>query len=666
MSYKRLFPFCLVILWAACCAGAVLYPVERVQGGPPAENFLFFPTPTPDTIYYDDGTGAAYYPQQHWDFAVRFTPVVGCTLKGASVANYQVSVDSCSLFVWADDGGEPGTLLHAPIPYLGLSFTFRQVDLDSALFIDTDFWIGYYAPGPPFCLMDAISSSPIRSFYRSLTNWYEINAGDLLVRALVDYGGVTIRDVGVRGVRTTGGFFMRNPASSTPWAVIENLGDSTEYNLPVECSIIDTSYTASVVYIDTQFVDEIAPGDLDTVYFQIWNPVADGEYIITTTTLLPGDMITDNDVAYLETQVCSPPRAALTYDDDDYDGSFTGVPNNAWATEYVPPWYPCLVESVKIYFGSSGDPVVMWVLDDDGPWHLPGTVWYAETTSVSSSGWHTFNTYLKAPVFDDGKFYIAYWYNTGAPSLAYDSDLPIANQTWRFQTAWVKDNSNDWMMRAYVSMVEKHDAAVTDILAPADTLLTDSTYDIGARLANFGNMTDTINAFCTIDGYADTLQFPDVTYGQTVDAWFAQWTVPHTDSFVQVDMTVFVTTYDDRNPENDTLKKTIVYGPPVGVAESELHRESPLPMLGQNNPNPFSNSTNIQVLLPEGALSSSFEIYDAAGRLIKQVDLTSTARTLSVIWDGKTDRGDYARSGVYFYKLRFGNSTLSRKMILIR
>lgn len=644
----------------------MLHPVEHLDRGSSPQNNPFFPTPTPDTIYYDDGTGAAYYNFQDWDFAVRFTPIVGCTLKGAAVANYEVSVDSCTLYVWADDAGEPGTLLHAPIPYLGLSHTFRQVDLDSFLFLDTDFWLGYYAPGPPFCLMDAMSSSPIRSFYRSSSFWWEINAGDLLLRALVDYGGVVIRDVAVGAVRTTGGFFMRNPASSTPWAVIENLGDSTEYGIPVECSIIDTSFAASVVYADTQFVAEIQPGELDTVYFETWNPVVDGEYIITVTTLLPQDMITDNDVGYLETQVCSPPRAALTYDDDDYDGSFTGIPNNAWATEYVPPWYPCLVESVKIYFGTSGDPVVMWVLDDDGPWHLPGTVWYAETTSVSNPGWHTFNTYLNVPVFDDGKFYIAYWYNTGAPSLAYDSDMPIASQTWRFQTVWVRDNSNDWMMRAHVSMVEKHDAAVTDILAPPDTVLTDSTYDIGARLANFGNMTDTINAFCMINGYADTLQFPDVTYGETVDAWFAQWTVPHTDTFAQVEMTVFVTTYDDSNPVNDTLKKTIVYGPPVGVAESESHRDVHSLVLCQNNPNPFRNSTDIQVRLPESTSSSSLEIYDSAGRLIRQVSLASGTRRTNVVWDGKTDTGDHVRSGVYFYKLRFGNSTLSRKMILVR
>jgi len=667
MLYRCVIVMVSVVLWATTCPGSPLQVLSSVEGVPPAENNLFFPTPTPDTIRYDDGTGVAYYNVQDWYFTVRFSPIIPCSLRGATVANYQTSAtDSCSLFVWANSGGEPGALLHAPVLYLGTSLFFRQVDLDSALYFDTDFWIGYYAPGPPFCLMDANPSSPLRSFYSSTgTTWWEINAGDLLLRALIDYGGVLIHDVSVKSLRATGGFFLRSPAASTPSVTIENLGDTTEYNFPVECLIIDTSYTSSVVYADTKFVAQIDPQGLDTVVFETWNPIVDGEYIISATALLPGDMVTDNDVKYREIQVCSPPRAALTYDDDDFDGSFTGVPDNAWATEYVPPWYPCLVESVKIYFGTSGDPAIMWVMDDDGPWRLPGTVWYAETVSVSS-GWRTFDTYLKAPVFDDGKFYIAYWYKTGAPSLGYDSDLPIASQTWRFTGSWTRDVSNDWLMRAYVSMVEKHDAAVIEILEPPDTVLTDSTYDVVAALANLGNLTDTIDAFCTIDGYADSLQFPDVGYGQTVQASFAQWIVPHTDTFAQVTMTVYVSTYNDRNPSNDTLQKTIVYGPPVGISESRPHRASTLPVLGQNSPNPFSSSTTIQVRLPEEDSNASLKIYDTSGRLIRSIDVDSASRSTCVRWDGKTDKGDDTRSGVYFYRLSSKDTSRSRKMILIR
>jgi hypothetical protein len=656
----------VLVLWAWTCSGDAP-PLSPVFGEPYPETPFYSPTPTPDTIRYDDGTGAAYYNISDWYYAVRFTPIVGCTLRGASVSNYTASSDSCTLFVWADAGGEPGTLLHDPVTYLGLSFSFRQVDLDSGVYVDSDFWMGYYAPGPPYCLMDAAPSTPIRSFYSaSLTTWTEINAGDLLLRALVDYGDVVIHNVGVKSLRASGGYFMRNPTTSIPSAIIENIGDSTEYNFPVECVVVDTTYMSSVVYVDTQYVSQVDPGLLDTVQFAPWTPGADGEYILLATALLSGDMVADNDFRYLETQLCSPPTAALTYDDDEFDGSFTGVPDNAWATEFRPPWYPCLVESVMVYFGMSGNPAIIWVMDDDGPWHLPGTVWYAETTSVSSSGWHTFDTYMKAPVFDAGVFYVVYWYKSGAPSLGYDSDPPIASQTWRFTGSWVKDNSNDWLMRAYVSLVEEHDGAVVALLSPADTVITDSTYDVGAMLANLGNLPETLNAFCTIDGYADTVVMPDVGYGATAQAWFAQWMAPHTDTFAQTTMTVYVSVQSDLDPLNDTLRKTIVYGPPVGVGEDYAREAPKIAALEQNSPNPFSRTTAIRLALPCGASCPALNIYDASGRLVRAIPISMGKNEMSITWDGTREDGLPASSGIYFYTIQGGGFEKTRKMILLR
>jgi hypothetical protein len=633
----------------------------------PQQNSLFFPTQTPDTIFYDDGTGVAYYNAVDWSFAVRFTPIIPCSLRGAAIANYQSAADSCTLFVWTDSNGVPGHLVHAPIPYEASSFLFKQVDLDSTRYFDTDFWLGYQAPGPPFCLMDAAANSPIRSFWSyDRVSWVAINAGDLLVRALVDYGGVKIRDVAVKSVNASGGFFMRNPAYSIPSAIVQNTGDTTESSFPVECIITDTTYALSIVYADTQYASQIVPGKRDTLVFKAWTPNVDGEYIIKVTSLLNGDMVADNDVKYLESQVCSPPRVPLTYDDNEFDGSFTGAAGNAWGTQFTPPWYPCLIESVKIYFGMSGTPVVMWVMDDTGPWHSPGIAWYAETTSVSTSGWYTFNTYLKAPVFDKGSFFIVYWWNDGAASLAYDSDLPIASQSWRFQGSWARESSNDWMMRAYISMVEKHDAAVSDITSPPDTVISDSIYDVSAMIANVGNMTDTIKAFCMIDAYADTITLPDVGYGQTTEGFFKQWTVPHSDTLARATMTVFVLLRNDNYPLNDTLKKTIVYGPPKGVTESLFRHAHALLFLGHNSPNPFSGRTTIPVGLPKGISSPSIGIYDISGRLVRTLSPKSDAETTTLIWDGRTNSGDLAESGVYFCRLSCGGFVQTRNMVMIR
>ena len=82
--------------------------------------------------------------------------------------------------------------------------------------------------------------------------------------------------------------------------------------------------------------------------------------------------------------------------------------------------------------------------------------------------------------------------------------------------------------------------------------------------------------------------------------------------------------------------------------------------LYQNQPNPFQESTQIGFYLPE-AISASLTIYDVNGKVI---------RTLS----GNYDRGEHQvhvdlkqlpHAGVYYYTLRAGAFTDTRKMVLI-
>jgi hypothetical protein len=83
--------------------------------------------------------------------------------------------------------------------------------------------------------------------------------------------------------------------------------------------------------------------------------------------------------------------------------------------------------------------------------------------------------------------------------------------------------------------------------------------------------------------------------------------------------------------------------------------------LYQNYPNPFKPETVIRFDLPEPA-SVELTVYDASGRRV------------ATVLNGNRERGTHevpfnARglaSGVYFYKLKVGSKTFSRKMILLR
>ncbi len=88
--------------------------------------------------------------------------------------------------------------------------------------------------------------------------------------------------------------------------------------------------------------------------------------------------------------------------------------------------------------------------------------------------------------------------------------------------------------------------------------------------------------------------------------------------------------------------------------------------LGQNHPNPFNPTTEITYGLPVTS-PVRLEIFDVRGKLVRQlVDATQPAGRARAIWDGRDRAGHAMPSGVYFYRLRAGGTSLARRMLLVR
>jgi hypothetical protein len=88
--------------------------------------------------------------------------------------------------------------------------------------------------------------------------------------------------------------------------------------------------------------------------------------------------------------------------------------------------------------------------------------------------------------------------------------------------------------------------------------------------------------------------------------------------------------------------------------------------LAQNHPNPFNPRTRIEYGLPR-AQRVSLRIYDLQGRLVRTlVDARQEPGLHAVIWGGENDLGARVSSGLYFYRLRGDNGTLTRKMLLLK
>jgi len=85
-----------------------------------------------------------------------------------------------------------------------------------------------------------------------------------------------------------------------------------------------------------------------------------------------------------------------------------------------------------------------------------------------------------------------------------------------------------------------------------------------------------------------------------------------------------------------------------------------------NYPNPFNPVTQIKFAIKERG-NVKLEIYDIRGRKVKDlVNGTLDAGSHSETWRGDNNLGNSVGSGIYFYKLRAGRYTSTKKMLLMK
>lgn len=88
--------------------------------------------------------------------------------------------------------------------------------------------------------------------------------------------------------------------------------------------------------------------------------------------------------------------------------------------------------------------------------------------------------------------------------------------------------------------------------------------------------------------------------------------------------------------------------------------------LSQNYPNPFNIETVIQYSLPKAGMTTLY-IFNVLGEKIRTLqEVSRSAGTYKVIWDGRDEKGELVTSGLYFYKLISGDYIESKKMLLLK
>mgnify|MGYP001303531111 CR=1 FL=1 len=88
--------------------------------------------------------------------------------------------------------------------------------------------------------------------------------------------------------------------------------------------------------------------------------------------------------------------------------------------------------------------------------------------------------------------------------------------------------------------------------------------------------------------------------------------------------------------------------------------------LSENYPNPFNPTTTIDFSIAEPGMVN-LSIFDASGRLVRNlVSENKNVGSYSATWDGTTDSGVNASTGMYFYTIETESFVETKKMMLVK
>jgi len=83
-----------------------------------------------------------------------------------------------------------------------------------------------------------------------------------------------------------------------------------------------------------------------------------------------------------------------------------------------------------------------------------------------------------------------------------------------------------------------------------------------------------------------------------------------------------------------------------------------------NYPNPLNPETTIRFTTENTEKNTEIVIYNLKGQRIKQFSIFNSQS--SILWDGRDENNQPVSSGIYFYKLKAGEFSQTKKMILLK
>ncbi|MBL7138772.1 MAG: Omp28-related outer membrane protein [Bacteroidales bacterium] len=239
--------------------------------------------------------------------------------------------------------------------------------------------------------------------------------------------------------------------------------------------------------------------------------------------------------------------------------------------------------------------------------------------------------------------------------------------------AFVIDNASTEVITGIGCMAGDTTFITPDVSLTADTLFFENPQQcLDGQIVTIVNNTDVDLDLV----YVQEESSPASPFMWSVDPWpFTGF--PHTlapDESVDLNIVIPLPTdarmqflYDDLMliSEIDTQYVTIAVneGLYTGIGDPATNRKSTLSM---NYPNPFSTSTTIEYAVAK-PVTVVIEVYDVNGQKVKTlVDAPYQAGIYKVTWNGTNDAGQQLPGGIYLYRLKTPDVTLTRRCVLLR
>ncbi len=112
--------------------------------------------------------------------------------------------------------------------------------------------------------------------------------------------------------------------------------------------------------------------------------------------------------------------------------------------------------------------------------------------------------------------------------------------------------------------------------------------------------------------------------------------------------------------------RLIIAVPPLGIEEYVIG--TPSTPWFDIYPNPFAKLTKVSFGIGQGAKSIELRIYDATGRLVKDLSdaLPHTTCAMQIEWTGRDDQDKPLPAGIYFMKLKTADQEITKKAVLLK